>query len=576
VSEPHRTADYGFDLGPYTRTITTTSADAQRWFDRGLNWTFGYNHEEAAACFEQALRCDPECAMALWGLAYVVGPNYNKPWDLFDDREIRETLATARHASLAARTKATNASPVEQALIAALALRYQSEEPAPNLYRWSDEYATAMRAVYGDFGDDPDVATLFVEALMNLTPWNMWDPRTGEPIAEAETLECRTVLERAIGQNRAAGLPPHPGLWHLYVHLMEMSPIPEVALRVGDELRRAVPDSGHLAHMPTHIDVLCGNYQDVVDWNHVGIEKDVKYWEHAGAYNFYSNYRVHNYHFKLYGAMFLGQFTPAADAVRAMHDTIPDELVHVESPPMADWLEGYKSIGTHALVRFGRWQELIDAPLPKDPGLFCMTAAMNYYGKGVAYAALKRHDEAADAQRRFEEIAATVPETRHLHVVKCQDVLAVARELLAGEIAYHRGDFDAAFSHLRQAVANEDALPYDEPWGWMMPSRHALGALLLEQGHAQEAAAAYEADLGLTDEVPRANRHPNNVWALLGLHRCYELLGEAAKARMIRPQLDVALARADPEVRSSCFCSNPLDATTAITEHGSSCCGVTT
>lgn len=546
---------YGFDLGSYSRTITTSSPESQLWFDRGLNWTFGYNHEEAGTCFEEALRHDPTCAMAWWGVAYAAGPNYNKPWELFDERETRETLTRARHASTKALAHAGDASPTERALIAALQVRYQSDQPGGDLTGWNGQYAQAMRRVYADFSDDPDVAAFFAEALMNLTPWNMWDLRTGEPTAESHTLECRAVLEAAIARRRASGASPHPGLWHLYIHLMEMSTTPEAALRVGDELRRLVPDSGHLAHMPTHIDILCGHYQDVVTWNDAGIEKDVKYFRYAGAQNFYSNYRVHNYHFKLYGAMFLGQFGPAMEAVHDMHDTIPDALVEIESPPMADWLEGYKSIGTHALVRFGRWQELIEAPLPENPALFCMTAAMNYYGKGVAHAALKQHDEATAAQRLFERTAATVPESRHLHNVRCVDVLGVARELLAGEIAYHRGAFDDAFAHLRQAVRLEDRLPYDEPWGWMMPSRHALGALLLEQGHVEEAARAYEADLGLNDDVIRSNRHPANVWALVGLHRCYESLGRHDQARAIKPQLDIALARADDDIRSSCFCS---------------------
>lgn len=560
--------DYPFDLGAYCRVITTSSPEAQGWFDRGLNWTYGYNHEEADACFKQALRYDPDCAMAHWGVAYVIGPNYNKPWELFDEKEIQTTLAESKRACATARANMAGASPVEQALIGALELRYRCDGDLDELNKWSHEYADAMRGVHRSFGEDPDVAALFAESLMNLTPWTMWDPRTGEPTADAKTAECQAVLENAIGRNRDAGRPPHPGLWHLYIHLMEMSGQPEAALRVGDELRRLVPDSGHLAHMPTHIDVLCGHYQDVVDWNHIGIEKDVKYWEYAGAHNFYSNYRVHNYHFKLYGAMLLGQFAPAMEAVRTMHATIPDELVYIDSPPMADFLEGYKSIGTHALVRFGRWQDLIDDPLPADPELFCMTAAMNHYGKGIAHAALKQHDLAAEAQRAFERVAATVPDTRRLHTVTCQQILGVAREMLAGEIAYHRGDYDEAFARLRQAVTNEDELPYDEPWGWMMPSRHALGALLLEQGHIAEAARAYEADLGLTDEVIRSNRHPNNVWALVGLHRCYELLGDTARARMIKPALDVALSRADPQVRSSCFCSRPLDAAAPA----SSCC----
>lgn len=212
------------------------------------------------------------------------------------------------------------------------------------------------------------------------------------------------------------------------------------------------------------------------------------------------------------------------DAVRSMKETIPDELVRLESPPMANWLEGYMSMETHALARFGKWQALIDTPLPDDPELYCMTSALS------------------------------VPEERHIHVVTCEQILGVAREMLAGEIAYHKGEHDKAFKHLRQAVENEDNLPYGEPWGWMMPSRHALGALLLEQGHIEEATAAYEADLGLDDTCIRSNRHPSNVWPLLGLHECYTRLGKHKEARMIKPELDVALSRSD-KIHASCFCS---------------------
>ncbi|MEP3276674.1 MAG: hypothetical protein ABJN26_27450 [Stappiaceae bacterium] len=549
-------SDYQFDMGIYSRPISTSSQQAQVWFDRGLNWIFGYHHEEAGVCFNNALEADPDCAMAHWGLAYIIGPNYNKPWELFAPEEVQTTLTESRKALAAARAAMENATPVEKALIEALEKRYQSDEPVPDLYVWSAEYANEMRKVYKQFEDDPDVATLFVEAMMNRTPWQMWDPRTGKPVEGADTLECRAVLEKNMELVEAAGPSRHPGLLHLYIHLMEMSPIPEVALPYADELRELVPSAGHLAHMATHIDVLCGNYQDVVTWNHKGIVADEAYWESAGAMNFYSMYRVHNYHFKLYGAMFLGQYGPAMDAVAGMKKTIPDELIRLEVPPMANWLEGYMSIETHALVRFGRWQALIDAPLPEDEALYCMTAALNYYGKGIAYAALGQHESAAEAQRNFARVAATVPEERQIHVVTCQQILGVAKEMLAGEIEYHKGNFDVAFNHLRQAVENEDNLPYDEPWAWMMPSRHALGALLLEQGRAEEAAAAYEADLGMDDTAIRSNRHPNNVWALLGLHRCYLQLGKEKEARMIKPQLDFALARADREIYSSCFCAS--------------------
>jgi len=545
---------YPYDLGAYKRKITTCSPEAQIWFDRGLNWIYGYHHEEAGECFKKALEHDPDCAMAHWALAYIVGPNYNRPWELFDENELATVLSESRKSLAAARKSISAASPVEQALIEALGKRYQAEEPAADLYVWSADYTDAMREVYNAHPSDPEVATLFAEAMMNRTPWKMWNPLNGEPGEGADTHECRAVLEKGIADFEASGAGRHPGLLHLYVHLMEMSPIPEAALPVADKLRGLVPDAGHLEHMATHIDVLCGNYQDVVVGNAAGIAADLRYFERAGAMNFYSMYRVHNYHFKLYGAMFLGRYEEAMAAVRTMKETIPDALVRLESPPMANWLEGYMSMETHALVRFGKWQALIDAPLPDDPELYCMTAALNYYGKGIAHAALKQHDEAAKAQARFEKMAATVPDERHIHVVKCQEILGVAREMLAGEIAYHRGDDDVAFAHLRKAVENEDNLPYDEPWGWMMPSRHALGALLLEQGQVEEAAAAYEADLGLDDTVIRSNRHPNNVWALLGLHDCYTRMGKLKEARMIKPQLDFALSRSD-KIHASCFCS---------------------
>lgn len=553
-------SDYPFDLGNYSRPVSTQSSEAQKWFDRGLNWLYGYNHEEAGACFKKVIEYDPGCAMAYWGLAYIVGPNYNKPWELFDEKDIANTLRESRQALATAREKMTPASAVEIALIEALEKRYQADQAAPDLYVWSSDYANAMRAANKRFPGDHDVATLFAEAMMNRTPWQMWHPHTGKPADGADTLECREILENNLAEVEAAGPARHPGLLHLYVHLMEMSPTPEAALRAADDLRDLVPDAGHLKHMATHIDVLCGNYHDVVAGNSSGIVADLKYWKHAGALNFYSLYRVHNYHFKLYGAMFLGQFAPAMDAVNQMKATIPEELVRLESPPMVNWIEGYMAMQTHVLVRFGKWQELIDDPLPADPGFYCMTAAMNYYGKGIAHAALGNHKAAADAQRKFEQAAATVSDKRHVHVVSCQQILGVAREMLAGEIHYHQGNHEKAFSHLRQAVENEDALPYDEPWGWMMPSRHALGALLLEQGQVEQAAAAYEADLGLDDTVLRSNQHPGNVWALLGLHKSYTRLGKHKEARMIKPGLDVALSRADKAIRASCFCSMKMAA----------------
>ncbi|MEP2427096.1 MAG: hypothetical protein ABJH99_13835, partial [Tateyamaria sp.] len=263
--------DYAYDLGTYSRKITTSSPEAQVWFDRGLNWIYGYHHEEAGVCFTHALKADPKCAMAYWGLAYIVGPNYNKPWELFDGDEVQSVLNATADALAKADEFGKGATAVEQALIKALHMRYQSTNPVPDLYVWSHAYADAMMDVYRQFPGDQDVATLTVEAQMNLTPWQMWDPRSGAPNPVARTLDTRAMLEKGIDEVRASGARPHPGLWHLYIHLMEMSPEPEAALRVADEIRGLVPDAGHLEHMATHIDVLCGNYQDVVVGNSSGI-----------------------------------------------------------------------------------------------------------------------------------------------------------------------------------------------------------------------------------------------------------------------------------------------------------------
>lgn len=540
-----------YDLGNHRRTISTSSEEAQLWFDRGLNWTFAFNHEEAIRCYAKASEADPSCAMPHWGIAYAKGPNYNLPWDKFDEISLKKTVAESYESTQQAVALLGNASPPEQALIKALQARYQAPEPAEDLSVWNDDYAAAMREVYRTYGHDLDVAALFAEAMMDRTPWLMWDLNSGEPADGADTLEAAQVLELAL-ENPASRV--HPGVLHLYVHLMEMSPHPERALRAGDWLRGLVPDGGHLNHMPTHIDVLCGHYHDVVAWNHAAIVSDRRFYERAGGMNFYTLYRTHNYHFKIYGAMFQGQYEAAMDAADEMVRTIPEDFLRVDVPPMADWLEAFIPLNMHVLIRFGKWQEIIDSELPEDQELYRVTAAMMHYAKGVAFAATGRIDEANQQRAFFETAVSRVPETRYLHNNTCLDLLAIAAEMLNGELEYRVGNYEAAFAHLRAAIALEDGLPYDEPWGWMQPTRHAYGALLLEQGHVEEAEAVYRADLGLDDSLGRAFQHPENVWALHGYHECLERLDKHAEARMIKQRLDLAVARADVPINASCAC----------------------
>lgn len=540
--------DY-YDLGDYRREFASSSPEARLWVQRGIVWTYAFNHEEAIACFERALEHDAHCAMAHWGIAYAIGPNYNKPWDAFEEDEKPQALARANAAIAAAVEGDGPSDPLERALIEALSVRYPDDPGIEDFAPFNDAYADAMRTVYGVFQGDPDVASLFAEALMNRTPWQLWDLPTGEPAEGADTIEALGVLESAL--HEIDGAWKHPGLLHMYIHLMEMSPTPERALRHGDRLVDLVPDAGHLVHMPTHIDVLCGDYLNVVERNHAAIVADGRFVAREGADNFYTLYRCHNYHFKIYGAMFVGQRQVALETADALTAELTEDIVR----PLADWLEAFLPMKQHVLVRFGRWHDILAQELPADQDLYCVTTALMRYARTVA---LSNIDDVAGAEAEREAFFAArdrVPDSRMLFNNTCPDILAVGEQMMLGELEYRRGNVDVAFDHLRKSVELDDNLPYDEPWGWMQPTRHALGALLLEQGQHAEAEAVYRADLGLDSTLARACRHPRNVWSLHGLHACLQRRGEDVEILHVKQQLDLAAARADVPIKASCYCA---------------------
>ena len=539
--------DY-YDLGSFSRPISTNSAEAQLWFDRGLCWNYAYHHEEAIQCFHRALEHDPECIMAHWGLAYASGPNYNKQWGDFDTEEKQACLANAHQLVAVASDALDKANAVERALVRALQSRYPEDPAIEDFGPWNDAFAKAMREAYQAHSTDLDVCAVFAESIMNRTPWELWDLPTGKAAEGADTEEAITVLESAF--NALDGAMQHPGLLHMYIHLMEMSPHPERALRAGDALTNLVPDAGHLQHMATHIDVLCGEYQNVVHRNHLGIVADNKYLADAGPFNFYTVYRCHNYHFKIYGAMFLGQRKVALDTADELAASLPPDVVE----PMADWIEAFYPMKQHALIRFGEWEYIKQQALPENPELYAFTLALIHYSKSVAHAATGEIPEAEAARENYLAAKAAMPETRTLFNNTCSDILDVAEAMLEGELSYRKGDFEAAFAHLRRSVSLDDNLPYDEPWGWMQPTRHALGALLLEQNRVEEAEAVYRADLGFDGTLARACQHPGNVWSLHGLHECLERLQRKQEAELLKPALDIALARADVRIEYSCFC----------------------
>ena len=543
-----------YDLGRHSWPVTTISGDAQLWFDRGLAWLQGFNHEAAVDCFRHALRHDGGCAMAHWGIAYATGPNYNRLWQDFDERERAQCLDRARAESRLAAEKSAPGTALERSLCEALLARYPLCD-GDDFDGWNDAYAAAMRCVHSGNRGHLEVTALFAEALLNRTPWQLWD-KAGQPAEGADTLEAIAVLEDAL--QSIEGAWQHAGILHMYIHAMEMSARPERAQKAADALFDLVPDSGHLRHMPSHIDVLCGHYHHVLTRNHAAVVADRKYLEREGALNFYSGYRAHDYHFKVYGAMFLGQLAPALEAAEEMVATLPPSLLATGSPPMADWLEGYIPIKQHVLIRFGRWRDILDQALPDDAELYCTTTAMMRYARAVARSALGDIAGAETERDAFLTARARVPESRKLFHNTCLDILAVAEQMLLGELEYRKGNVESAFGHLRRSVELDDNMLYDEPWAWMQPTRHALGALLVEQGRFGEAEAVYRADLGLDGTLRRCCQHPDNVWSLHGLHECLLRRGAGAEAAFVAQRLAIAAARADVPIRASCFCRLPV------------------
>ncbi|CAI6088250.1 unnamed protein product [Clonostachys chloroleuca] len=545
-------AEY-FYLGEHTRTITTSNPDAQIWFDRGLNWAFGFNHAEASRCFEQVTLHDPDCAIGYWGVAYAGGPNYNKVWKAFDQQDLAISLPRCRAFARKALGKRHLASEAEQALIDAIQVRFpEGQNPSDaEFLACSAAYADAMREVLRkSVQDDLDILALVSDALMNMAPWSLYESRTGKPNLATPVLEIEKILDRAIS---LPGADSHPGLLHLYIHLKEMSMTPEAAIPAADNLRRLVTDSGHLQHMPSHIDVLVGDYRSAIAANARAIRYDAKYYEKQD-FPFYRIYQLHDHHSLIYAAMLAGRRAIALDATDRMEAILTESLLRTTSPPMAEWCESFNAVRVHVMIRFGMWEEIKALALPTDQELYCVTIANIHYGKAVAYAATDDLPHAEEERDNFHKALAKVPNSRLSFPNRVVDILKVAHAMLDGEMEYRRGNFDEAFAHLRTAVKCDDALNYGEPWGWMLPTRHALGALLLEHGKVEEAARVYGEDLALIEGLASAHQHPNNVWALHGYHECLVRLGRSAEAHIIGQALKIALASADITITSSCFC----------------------
>ncbi|MFD2058267.1 hypothetical protein ACFSQT_35845 [Mesorhizobium calcicola] len=553
-----------FNLGSYRRPISTRSAETQRWFDIGLNWCYGFNHEEGIKCFERALETDPGCPMVHWGIAYAAGPFYNLTWKEHGEAEANSaTKRCFEHVRLA-RAAAASASEIERRLIEALACRFQKPHRVtpPEFEQWDDAYAAAMRLVYQSFPDDHDVMALLVEALMMRTVRRLWNLKTGAPAPNSDVVEALAVCERSIQLADEAGIAQHPAIVHLHIHLLEMSTMPERGMRSADQLGEMCPDAGHMNHMPGHIYVLCGEYEKAKLASEKAVRANDLYLAYADEPTYYLLGCCHDLHLMMFTCMFLGQSKAALWAADKVRSLVTRDVVSLpDRPKLTQTVEGYHAMKSHVEVRFGRWREIIDEPVTEEPGLYVLTSAMQHYAKGVAHATLTHFAEAEREREKFHRHLEGIPAERRFLSNPTRASLAVGAALLDGELAYHQGRHDEAYGHLRQAVELDDNLSYTEPWAWMHPPRHALAALLLDQGHAQEAEQVYRDDLGLSGKVQRCAQHPNNVWALHGLVECLKRRGETEELPALQANLARALAKADVPISSSCLCRTSVQST---------------
>lgn len=504
--------------------ITTKSREAQRSFDRGMTLAYGFSYQAAEDEFRSAAKADPHCAMAWWGVALVNGPHINFPLVPPDKAK------TAWDAITQAQSLSAKVSEREQALISAMGKRYAAPQPA-NRRPLDEAYANAMRSVWQAHPEDADIATLFAESLMDLRPWDLW---TLDGAAQPGTKEIVTTLEHALVLN-----PRHPGANHLYIHAVEASPNPGRALAAAKRLRDLVPDSGHLLHMPSHIYARVGHWNDAAAANVRAMRADAAYRTKHPRPGFYAVYMLHNQHFYAYTAMMQGRSAEAIRHARQMIKNVPEDFL-TEFGSVAD---GYMIFPSKALMRFGKWEEVLAEPQPAAS--LPLSRAFWHYTRTVALIALDRRAEAEQEKSAFHAASSRVAKNAVFGNNSAHDLLAIATHMINGELAAKDGQFDKAIVSLRRAVSLEDLLRYDEPPDWIQPVRHTLGAVMLRAGRHAEAESVYRNDLA---------RQPRNGWALFGLSRALKLQGKDAEAAEAERQFQSAWSRADIKLDSTCFC----------------------
>ncbi|WP_090688011.1 hypothetical protein [Nitrosomonas sp. Nm34] len=510
------------NLGSHTFPVSTRNKLAQQYIDQGLNLAYGFNHAEAHRAFQEAARLDPALAMAYWGQALVLGPNINAPMNPKDEAPALELIQKAVASKAAASAR-------ERALIEALEKRYtgKPEQRAAN----DQAYADAMREVHQRFSDDDDIATLYIESMMNIHPWDYW-MRDG--YSQKGMTEIVTLTEEVIRRN-----PQHPGALHMYIHLIEPTSTPERAEKAADTLLTLMPAAGHMIHMSSHIYLRVGRYADAMKSNQLAIAADENYIAQSRAQGIYPMvYYPHNIHFLSFAATMDGQSRIAIESAREAASRIDDAILKDLPLTALFRMQPY-----WALARFGRWQEVLAEPAPPSTNAFLKGSW--HYVRGLAFVGTGQLQQAGQELETLREIMHDPSlDGPLLSKNTPRTILRTAPEVLAGEIAAARGQFDQAIAHLERAVRFEDALVYTEPLEFHFPPRLALGAVLLESGHPDEAETVYWDDL-------RRNR--NNGWALYGLMQALYAQKKDDQAALLETRFKKAWARADVELSASRF-----------------------
>ena len=515
------------NLGKHHYRISTKIPQAQRYFDQGLIWSFGFNHAEAARSFREAARLDPQCAMCYWGEALVLGPNINAP---MDEAAIPQAYKAVQNA-LALTDRATEK---ERVLIQALAARY-AEAPVKERDHLDTAYADAMRGGYKKYPDDPVIGALLAEALMDLHPWDFWT-KQGE--AQPWTQEIVQILEDTLGKDVASPLANH-----LYIHVIEASPHPEKALCSAERLAELVPGSGHLAHMPGHIYIRIGRYRDAALANQRAVKADRHYLHHSPTESIYTAaYVPHNYHFLWAAATKTGQQLLAMQAAQDAAAQV--DLEAMRDPGFAGTLQHFWLIPLYTKALFGQWQEILREPAP--PPDLVYPAGIWHYARGLAFLRQGNLDQSGQELVELQRISKD-PSMAKLSIFDLNavsQILKIAAEVLAGEIAAVSGQYSLAVEHLRKAIEIEDGLNYTEPKDWYLPPRQVLGAVLVKANRFAEAEQIYREDL---------QHHPHNGWSLFGLAQSLKDQGKIEESKTVQQQFEDAWSDADVTLQSSRF-----------------------